>query len=86
MRIDVVRQATQKLTETATADRSSPNQYRMAAYTFGSQAEKAGLTTVSDLSADMTQVKNSTDAVDLMTTPYQNYFNDQLTSFDTMLS
>ncbi|MBB3454764.1 Flp pilus assembly protein TadG [Rhizobium sp. BK313] len=86
MRIDVVRQATQKLTETATANRSSPNQYRMAVYTFGSQAEKAGLTTVSDLSADMTQVKNSTDAVDLMTTPYQNYFSDQLTSFDTMLS
>ena len=86
MRIDVVRQATQSLTDTAVANRSTPDQYRMAVYTFGTKAESAALTSVSALSSDMTQVKTSTGAVDLMTTPYQNYNNDQDTSFDTMLT
>ncbi|WFU11742.1 pilus assembly protein TadG-related protein (plasmid) [Rhizobium sp. CB3090] len=86
MRIDVVRQATQKLTETATTSRSTPDQYRMAVYTFGTQAESAQLTTVSGLSSDMTQVKSYTDAVDLMTIPYQGYNNDQTTSFDNALT
>jgi hypothetical protein len=86
MRIDVVRQATQKLTETATTSRSTPDQYRMAVYTFGTQAEKAQLTTVSGLSSDMAQVKSYTDNVDLMTIPYQGYNNDQTTSFDNALT
>ncbi|WP_276307843.1 TadE/TadG family type IV pilus assembly protein [Rhizobium freirei] len=86
MRIDVVRQATQSLTDTATTNRVTPDQYRMAVYTFGTKAEAIGLTNVSALSADMTQVKNSTSAVDLMTTPSQNYNSDQDTSFDTMLT
>ncbi|NLS00961.1 pilus assembly protein [Rhizobium sp. P38BS-XIX] len=86
MRIDVVRQATQSLTDTATKNRQTPDQYRMAVYTFGTKAEAAGLTSVSALSWDMTQVKTSTGAVDLMTTPSQNYNSDQDTSFDTMLT
>ncbi|MEF0943428.1 Tad domain-containing protein [Rhizobium sp. BR 362] len=86
MRIDVVRQATQKLTETATTNRATPDQYRMAVYTFGTQAEKAQLTTVSGLSSDMAQVKSYTDNVDLMTIPYQGYNNDQTTSFDNALT
>ena len=86
MRIDVVRQATQSLTDTAVTNRSTPDQYRMAVYTFGTKAESAGLTSVSALSSDMAQVKTSTGAVDLMTTPKQNYNNDQDTSFDTMLT
>ncbi|MFS8047415.1 pilus assembly protein TadG-related protein [Rhizobium sp. BR 314] len=86
MRIDVVRQATQSLTDTATTNRTTPDQYRMAVYTFGSKAETAGLTNVSALSSDMTQVKSTTSAVDLMTIPYAGYNNDQTTSFDTMLT
>ncbi|NLS20152.1 hypothetical protein HGP16_26815 [Rhizobium sp. P40RR-XXII] len=85
-RIDVVRQATQKLTDTAVANRVTSDQYRMAVYTFGTQAEKVGLTNVSSLSSDMTQVKDTTSAVDLMTVPKQGYNNDQDTSFDTMLT
>ncbi|MFK0164047.1 TadE/TadG family type IV pilus assembly protein [Rhizobium sp. NPDC090279] len=85
-RIDVVRQATQQLTDTAAANRVTPDQYRMAVYTFGTQAENVGLTSVSALSSDMTQVKSTTSAVDLMTVPYQGYNNDQDTSFDTMLT
>ncbi len=85
-RIDVVRQATQKLTDTAAANRVTSDQYRMAVYTFGTQAEKTGLTAVSLLLSDMTKVKSATSAVDLMTIPYQGYNNDQTTSFDTMLT
>jgi Flp pilus assembly protein TadG len=85
-RIDVVRQATQKLTDTAAANRVTTDQYRMAVYTFGTQAEQAGLTSVSPLISDMNQVKSATSAVDLMTIPYQGYNNDQTTSFDTMLT
>ena len=86
LRIDVVREATKTLTETATTNRTADDQYRMAVYTFGAAAEKVGLTMVSGLSSNMTQVRQYTDAVDLMTTPYQNYKNDEQTSFDTTLT
>ncbi|TCS09010.1 pilus assembly protein TadG-related protein [Rhizobium sp. BK418] len=82
MRIDVVRQATQALTDTAKNERVSADQFRMGVYTFGTKAEDAKLTTISGLTSDLTKVKNYTDAVDLMTIPYQNYNSDQLTSFD----
>ena len=86
MRIDGVRQATQSLTATATTNRQTPDQYRMAVYTFGTEADKAGLTAVSGLSSDMVQVKQSTSAVDLMAVRGQNDNSDQDTSFDTMLT
>ena len=87
-RIDVVRQATQSLTETATTNRVTPDQYRMAVYTFGADAHTIGLTNVSPLSSDMAQVSSaiSKQNVDLMTVPQQGYNNDQDTSFDTMLT
>lgn len=85
MRIDIVRQATQKLTETAKATRVTSDQFRMAVYTFGTKAESMGLTTVSGLSEDMDNVKSLANGVDLMTIPYQGYNNDQTTSFDTAL-
>ena len=86
MRIDVVRQATQSLTATATTNRQTPDQYRMAVYTFGTEADKAGLTAVSGLSSDMVQVSQSTSAVDLMSVRGTNDKSDQDTSFDTMLT
>jgi Flp pilus assembly protein TadG len=82
MRIDVVRQATQALTDTAKNERVSADQFRMGVYTFGTKAEDAKLTTISGLTSDLNKVKNYTDAVDLMTIPKQNYNQDQLTSFD----
>lgn len=86
MRIDVVREATKSLTTTATTQRSSSDQYRMAVYTFGAAAETAALTTISPLTADLAQVQTYTSAVDLMTIPQQNYNSDAQTSFDTALT
>ncbi|OWV83820.1 hypothetical protein ATY75_04415 [Rhizobium sp. N122] len=86
MRIDVVRQATQALTDTAKTQRVSSDQFRMGVYTFGTKAEDAKLTTISGLTSDLTKVKNYTDAVDLMTIPYQNYNSDQITNFDSAMT
>ncbi|WP_244598708.1 TadE/TadG family type IV pilus assembly protein [Rhizobium tubonense] len=86
LRIDVVREATKSLTTTAVNTRTAADQYRMAVYTFGAAAEKAGLTMVSALTSDMAQVSQYTDAVDLMTTPKQNYNNDEQTDFDNTLT
>ncbi|GAA3095640.1 pilus assembly protein [Rhizobium viscosum] len=86
MRIDVVRKATQALTDTAKTERVSADQFRMGVYTFGTKAEDAKLTTISSLTSDLTAVKNYTDAVDLMTIPKQNYNQDQLTSFDSAMT
>ncbi|MGO8264170.1 hypothetical protein ACC763_39190, partial [Rhizobium ruizarguesonis] len=46
----------------------------------------AKLTTISSPTSDLTKVKNYTYAVDLMTIPYQNYNQDQLTSFYSALT
>lgn len=86
MRIDVVRQATQNLTKTATEVRRYNDQYRMAIYTFGEKAEAAGLTEVSGLSSNMKKVNKKANAIDLMTVPHHNFDNDQQTSFDTALT
>jgi Flp pilus assembly protein TadG len=86
MRIDVVRKATQALTDTAKTERVSADQFRMGVYTFGTKAEDAKLTTISSLTSDLTAVKNYTNAVDLMTIPKQNYNQDQLTSFDSAMT
>ena len=85
MRIDVVRQATQQLTDTATAVAQYPNQYRMAVYTFGASAATASLTTIAQLSPDMTAVKAATANVDLMTVVGQNQNSDQDTNYDAIL-
>ena len=42
MRIDVMRQATQKLMDTATTEATVSSQFRMAIYTFGSLRHEAG--------------------------------------------
>ncbi|MBO9102409.1 MULTISPECIES: TadE/TadG family type IV pilus assembly protein [unclassified Rhizobium] len=87
MRIDVVREATKSLTVTATNQRGGvADLYRMAVYTFGASAEKAGLTMISPLTSDLTAVQNYTSLVDLMTIPNQGYNNDTQTSFDNALT
>ncbi|MBY5766147.1 hypothetical protein HFO06_24060 [Rhizobium leguminosarum] len=85
MRIDVVRQATKELTQTAEITRVSDNQFRMGVYTFGTKAEDAKLTTISEPTAHLDEVRGYTDAVDLMTIPRQGFNNDQQTSFDSAL-
>jgi len=86
-RIAVVGQATQSLTDTAVHNRVTPDQYRMAVYTFGADTKKIGLTNVSPLSSDMKQVSAAiSNNVDLMSVYGQNDNKDEDTSFDTMLT
>lgn len=82
LRIDVVREATQNLTNTARTVRTWLNQFRMAVYSFGEHATALGLTQVAPLSSDMDQVASATSALKLMTIPHQNYDKDQQTNFD----
>jgi Flp pilus assembly protein TadG len=86
MRIDVVRQAVQQLTNTATTLSAVPNQFRMAVYTFGSSCSALGLTTIASLNSNMSSVQTAANGIDLMTIPYQNYNNDQCTDFDGVLT
>src|SRR6185312_1448578 len=86
MRIDVVRQATQQLMETAIASRAEIDQFRMAIYTFGSSAESKGLTTNQSLTEKLATAKTSASAIDLMSVPYQNYASDTLTDFGNVLT
>ncbi|MDN5000751.1 TadE/TadG family type IV pilus assembly protein [Bradyrhizobium sp. GCM10027634] len=86
MRIDLVRDATQSLTDTATASQLVSNQYRMAVYTMGSDCSSIGLTTISALTSSLSSVKTAVSAVDLMTIPYTNYNSDMCTDFDGILS
>jgi Putative Flp pilus-assembly TadE/G-like len=82
MRIDVVREATQQMMDTAVARRAHANQFRMALYTFGDAATNRQLTKLAPLTSDLKKVNEAADAVDLMTIPYQNFDSDQLTDFD----
>lgn len=90
MRIDVVRQATQKLMTTAEATETIPDQYRVAIYHFGKAANSIdqmnpGAYKVSDLTSDLTKSSSDAAAIDLMTIPYNNYNSDRQTNFDTVL-
>ncbi|GAC1043278.1 pilus assembly protein [Rhizobium sp. No.120] len=86
-RIAVVGLATQSLTNTAKTNRVTPDQYRMAVYTFGADTKTIGLTNVSPLSSDMAQVSDAISKnVDLMAVYGQNDNKDEDTSFDTMLT
>jgi Flp pilus assembly protein TadG len=85
MRIDVMRQATQKLMDTATVSATVSSQFRMAIYTFGTSAKNAGLTTVQSLTANLSTAKAAASGIDLMTVPYQNYASDTTTDFGPVM-
>jgi Flp pilus assembly protein TadG len=86
MRIDVLRSATQQLMDTANATASVPNQFRMAIYHFGTQAQnKEDLYTVTALT-DPSSARSLAAGIDLMTVNGQNQFNDRDTQFDTILT
>ncbi|MCO5160064.1 MAG: pilus assembly protein TadG-related protein [Mesorhizobium sp.] len=82
MRIDVVRQATEQLFVKAEEVRVHSDQFRMGVYTFGEAATALGLKEMIAPTSKMNKAKNAAKKVDLMTIPYQNYDNDQQTSFD----
>lgn len=85
MRIDMVRESTQQLMDTAKQEEVFNGQFKVGIYTFGAKAEEIKLTSVSNPSSDFAAQKNMASKVDLMSIPYQGYNNDQQTSFDTIL-
>ncbi|MDQ0420813.1 hypothetical protein J2045_001837 [Peteryoungia aggregata LMG 23059] len=85
IRIDVVAQATAALMDTAKSARKSPNQYRMAVYTFGEKAEDTKLLEVASLTDDLDHVRTKAAKIGLMSIPWQGYDNDQQTDFDRAL-
>ena len=86
MRIDVLRSATQRLMDTATALETVPNQFRMAIYTFGTSADTAGLKTIAHLTSNLSRAKDKAAAIDLMTVRGQNENFDQDTNYDSILT
>jgi hypothetical protein len=79
LRIDVLRTATQQLTQTAAASETVPNQYSMGVYTFSDTFQ-----TVASMSSNMSGVSSSASAIDLAYAYYNQ--RDAQTSFDTALS
>jgi Flp pilus assembly protein TadG len=86
MRIDVLRQATQQLMDTATATRTSSDQFRMAIFTFGTSCTKLGIGEITKLTTNLATAKSDASKIDLMTIPNQGYNNDQCTDFDEALT
>jgi Flp pilus assembly protein TadG len=86
LRIDVVRQATQKLMDAATASTTVSGQFRAAIYTFGSSARNPGLTRIQSLTSNLSKAKSAAAAIDLMTVPYHNYASDTDTDFGDILT
>ncbi len=88
LRIDVVAQAAKALMDDVTSLRTSPDQFRVAAYSFGKAAREPGygIMKVSAPTIDMASIANAVGQVTLMTTDHHGYNEDALTSFDTALT
>lgn len=86
LRIDVVTDAVKGLMDDA-AEETQPNQYRFAAYTFGSAASETapyyGIQRISSLTGDLSTMRNAIGQISLMTTQHHQFNEDALTSFDT---
>ncbi len=85
MRIDIVRNATEKLMDEIKHKQFYPGQFKVGVYSFGQKAEKLELTEVAAPSSDFDTQKTLTAGLDLMTIPYQGYDDDQQTDFDNTL-
>lgn len=79
LRIDVLRQATQQLMDTAQSTMKVPNQFRAGIYTYGASCTQTSFTTIAALTTNLAAAKSAANAIDLMTIPYQGYNNDQCT-------
>lgn len=66
MRIDVLRQATQNLMDTAAATETYSNQFRMAIYDFGASSKTYGLRALFALSSSLSSAKTAAGNIDLM--------------------
>jgi Flp pilus assembly protein TadG len=65
-RIDVLRQATQNLMDTAAATQTYSNQFRMAIYDFGASSDTIGLRALFSLSSSLSSAKSAAQNIDLM--------------------
>lgn len=83
-RIDVVATATARLLQEATKNRgNNTSLYRMGVYTFGKSAENMQLQEVVAPTTDLdTAASKAKKNVNLMTIPYQGYYDDRITNFD----
>jgi Flp pilus assembly protein TadG len=79
LRIDVLRTATQQLTQTASSSETMSNQFQMGVYTFSDTFQA-----VAPLSSSMATVSSNANAVDLAYA-YNNQ-RDAQTSYDTALT
>ncbi|MCM5552029.1 pilus assembly protein TadG-related protein [Pleomorphomonas sp. NRK KF1] len=79
LRYKVVSRAVQSMITNAAASQLVSNQYKMAVYSLGADAQTTKLTQVAGLSSSLASVASAAANVDLMTIPYQNYNNDQQT-------
>ena len=84
-RIDVLRQATQDLMDTATQYELYPSQYRMAIYDFGASASTAGLRALFSLSSSLSSAKTAAGNIALMTVSGTNDNSDRDTQFTPIL-
>lgn len=81
LRIDVVRDTTKKLTKDVDLYKLVNNQYRMAVYSFGTNADNLGLKEIAKLTSNMDDVDKAVDNLDLMSTVRNNYNDNTLTDF-----
>ncbi|KJC60252.1 pilus assembly protein TadG [Bradyrhizobium sp. LTSPM299] len=86
-RIDVLRTATQRLMDTASATATYPSQFRMAIYDFGASSATIGLRALFALSASLSSAKTAAGNIDLMGVYGNNdiYTADKDTPFSTVL-
>jgi Flp pilus assembly protein TadG len=80
MRIDVVRQATQKLIDTATNTQTVAGQFRLGVYTFNNALQE-----VSPVTENLAAAKTAAANIDLLTVPFHGSNQDRYTDFDGMM-
>lgn len=82
-RIDVVRQASANLMDTAQKTQTYSNQFRMAIYDFGASSATIGLRNLFSLSSSLPSAKTAAGNIDLMSVAGQNdkYTADKDTPF-----
>ena len=85
-RIDVVRQASANLMDTAQSTQTYSNQFRMAIYDFGASSATIGLRNLFALSSSLSSAKTAAGNIDLMAVAGQNdvYTIDKDTPFTTI--
>lgn len=85
-RIDVVRDAAERLMDTARDAQVVNGQFRAAIYTYGDSCTALGATEITALTENLNSAKSKAKKIDLMTIPYQGYNDDQCTDNTASLS